>query len=36
MVSRGRGMLGKLEDGDAFGHVYLRHLSFIGQCGKFP
>jgi hypothetical protein len=36
MVSRGRGMLGRPEDGDAFEHGYLRHLSVIGQYENSP
>jgi hypothetical protein len=31
MVSRGRGMLGRPEGGDAFEHGYLRHLSIVVQ-----
>jgi hypothetical protein len=35
-VRQGRGMLGRTGDGGAFEHGYLRHLSNIGQCEKYP
>jgi hypothetical protein len=36
MVTRGQGMLERPEDGEAFEHGYLIHLSDIGQCENSP